>query len=440
MPGHLALQRGSDTVRTFLFVLFTVVVCLVGNLAFAQNEPETLPLKIVSQHDSRMFAPGEEIPLEIEVTPAEIGAGLSFDMNVVLTHVETSTVAWNGPASRIEAPSEGSVRAKLTVLLPVEEGVYQVKLLATRTSGFASRFIGGGNKTLAERTFQVMVFDPQREVTAPGSWREQYAFNPASARWRDRVQDWADWRRLPWIDAAEMSSLPNGARRSATGQTMVLPPATEQGAHWQVYTLPNERPGQARVIEIEWPADAPQQLAFALFDRAEGQQLQPLCEPVVVEAPRWGAKEEVRSTQLIVWPQTREPLLLIANPDQTNEARFGKIRMLSSEGQAKVPENERLVALDWGRTNPSKSVGLTGKDLFDHYLAARRIADRVQLAGANAAVVDIAHEELLAKVYGGEETSGSSIHWAYGSTARRVRATRATLDPCSPIQSTFAWN
>ena len=406
--SHLHCQRTLPQAVLCAWMLASIALC--SQTTWASTEA----LRVVIDPESRIFSPSDEFQFDIEVDPSEIGAGVAFELNVSLADEFGGDTVWEGEAERIEAPSEGVAKASLSIPLPSEEGVYRVELRATRTSGFANRFIRGGAKTLAEREFQVLVFDPQREVGAPASWREEYAFNPASPRWRDRLQDWADWRRLPWIDRTVLSSLPGGARRDASGAFMSLPEqATDGKAHWQAYILPNDRPGEARVVEIEWPTDEAQQLLISLFDRTGSDELQPLCEPVIVETPRWGATGEERVTRLVCWPQTREPLLVIANPQTNSPARYGRIRLLAPEGRIQQTEAQRLVMLDWTRSDPIRSVGLSRNDLRSQFLAAERIADRVQLSGANGAVIDVGANEIASIAYGKGDEVDLPSEYAY---------------------------
>lgn len=352
-------------------------------------------MRIESDRQSLLFEPGEEFTFELLAEPAGVERGRPYDLTASLVRGRSGEEVWRGATTRVEAPAIGAVRAPIAIPLPEMEGVYTVRLAATRPPGFLSRFPRGGTPpVIAERTFQVAVLDPDRRPAAPTAWNETHAFEPGAASWVRRVPEWMRWRRLPWPQAGPLSS-----EEGAPPET-ISPRAAEGACHWRAYPLPIEAPGALYAVEVQYEGEPDEALTMALVEPDALGDLRPIGRAVTRPARRWNRSAGTVVMQLTARPRTTAPMLVLANPSETVAVRFGRIRLLrAAEGPTDPPAEDRLVALDWSEGDLPHALGASHAvspighfeqpDLQTHYETAVALADRVQTAGANAAVITV---------------------------------------------------
>lgn len=370
-----------------------------GSRFIAQRLPDDR-LRIELDRKNLLFDPGETLNFDVVADPAGVEPGGTYDFSVELFEGRDGESVWRGETQRIDVPLEGIAKLPVTVPLPSQEGVYRIQLRVARPAGFVDRFRAkSDSQTLSERTFQIVVFDKSAPVAAPGEWQETYMFDPASPRWRDRLPAWTGWRRLRGADVGPLSSQTGSVVHVAKEGFVEIEAAPEKNmAHWQAYPLAVQRPGEPCLVEIEYPTDTPQQLGVSMMDTDSDGILRPLGDAVVTETPRWGRAGKVAVARFVCWPRTEEPMLVLHNPDAHRLARFGKVRVYQTStavSQRTSPAGGRLVSLDFTNPHLAASLGtvLDGEspqdDLQQFYETARRLAERVQLAGAGGAVVAV---------------------------------------------------
>lgn len=364
---------------------------------FQLNRPDGDRLRIDTTRESLLFEPNESFSFDVLAEPPGLEAGDVYDLNATLSRGRTGQEVWRNEPIRVDV-REGAARESLTIPLPAEEGVYRITLAATRPAGFRARFLPNATSApLATRTFQVAVFDAGRRPDSPGDWRETYAFEPGTQRWADRLPDWMRWRRLPWFAKGPLSSEANGPRGGAAA---ISPMADSGAAHWRAYPLPIDQPGALYAIEVEPTGDPDRALTLALLEPDAAGVLRVVGRAVTDYGRRWHTDADRPAIRMAARPRTSSPLLVIANPSKQDAVSFGKIRLLKSAGvEPSAPSNERVVALDWPDADLPRSVGaslarspgggLETPDLQSHWETARRLAERVEAAGANAAVVPV---------------------------------------------------
>ncbi|QDT68464.1 hypothetical protein MalM25_13860 [Planctomycetes bacterium MalM25] len=352
-------------------------------------------MRIETDRRSLLFDPGEEFTFDLLAEPAGVERGRPYDLTATLLRGRGAEEVWRGATTRVEAPAIGAARLPVAMPLPEGEGVYTVRLAATRPPGFLSRFPRSGTPpVIAERTFQIAVFDASRSPTAPTAWNETHAFEPGATNWVRRVPEWMRWRRLPWPQAGPLSS-----EEGAPPET-VSPRASDGSVHWRAYPLPIEQPGALYAVEVQYEGEPEEALTMALVEPDALGDLRPIGRAVTRPARRWNRGAGAVVMQLTARPRTASPMLVLANPSETAAARFGRIRLLrATEGPAAEPAQERLVALDWSEADLPHALGAShaaspiGRfeqpDLQTHYETAVALADRVLIAGANAALITV---------------------------------------------------
>lgn len=390
-PPRPPLPPPRRAVSPRRFALAIAVVC--AWVCSSQCAAEALLVE--TQRTNRVFAPGDSFDFVVAADPPGIAPGEAFEFVIELRDVERRRVVWREEPTRAEASDEPT-KLPVSVPLPITGGAYRVTLRATRPTGFANRFrVAGSPKELCRREFDVVVLEESAPATGIADWRQVYAFDPASSRWRDRLPDWTGWRRLPWIDAGPFGSRNGRGAPTVRDGYVELAPGGEAGdAHWRAYPLATAGAGEPCLLEIEFPPNAEQQLGVTLFDALAGGRLGPVSDGVVVEAPPWGDAQP-RTIRFVCWPKTDGPLLVIHNPSPDRPARFGRIRVSQPERSATTTTDRPTpVLLDFATSPIERFVGLeaaAGEATASETLRlAQRLADRVELAGATGAVVPIA--------------------------------------------------
>ena len=309
---------------------------------------------------------------------------------------------WRSEVTRHTAPVEGPARQTIRVPLPGEEGAYRVTLTAKRPPGFFTRFTRLPQKSaapaLAERTFQVAVFDDARPPAPPGAWQEAYSFDPRSHRWSDRLPRWIKWTAVPGVARAPRSSDDRNDLLAEKDGAIEIPPMVDSASHWRAYPLPVDQPGSAYAVEVESLRSVNNGTTIAVLEPDALGALRPVSGVINLPRYRWDRRGERSPSRVLFRPRTASPLLVIANPDPDSPARFGTIRLFKSSGGERSSQHQRLVALDWADADLPRAVGAShpprpgvgrAPDLQTWLETATRLADRVEASGANAGVVTV---------------------------------------------------
>lgn len=359
-------------------------------------------LRIETDRRSLIFEPGEEFAFEVLAEPEGIQRGRPWEFVSSLGRGRGGEELWRDETVRVETPAVGASRLPVQVKLPTAEGVYTIRLKATRPAGFLSKFptTRSAPTSLAERTFQVVVLDSTQRPTVPGAWQETYAFDPRNpSKWARRAPSWMRLGNLPWSTDRPLSS--EDDRDAIGGQAVQIAPRGEaEASHWRAYPLPIDQRGEAYAVEVELLGEPGDSLTIAILEPDALGDLRAISGAVTHTVPRWNRSDETRTVRLVVRPRTDSPLLVLANPSKDRPASFGRFRVFRAtpmEGRP-VP-NDRLVAIDWRGCDLPHAVGAshvlapTGRyeqpDLQSFVETARTLAERVELAGANSAVIGV---------------------------------------------------
>jgi hypothetical protein len=211
--------------------------------------------------------------------------------------------------------------------LPIAEGVYDIRLSVApkRLGQSLTQFVRF--PSLAERRLQVVVVDPNRpQLSSDPVWQTEVEIDPASPKWWERIMLVPSIKLLPGFTGEPLGSV-KPTSRTHLGRTLLELPAQA----WQAYPLPVSRPGEPHIIELEYPSDLKQTLSIGLVEpdalgKVNGENID---SGLDVSEPAPGHKPALVKHRLICWPQTRSPLLLIANRRSDAPAVYGRIRMLS---------------------------------------------------------------------------------------------------------------
>lgn len=368
-------------------------------------------LRIITDRKQLIFDSNEEFAFDLAMAIPGVEPGTSLDLKVDVIPGRIGQSTWSDQR-RVPVPVDQGLRVPLAVPLPVEEGVYTIRIRVAKPAGFHERWVPGvESKTVAERKFQVVVFEANKKLASrTEEWRTLLEIDPANPAWWKRLPDWV------WLPAARL--MPKGPLGSAPAkvinhpQGMFVELATrkkDQSAEWHAYPLPIGRPGAPHLIEVEYPSDLPQSLGLSLVEpNATGRVLPPGQGGGQI-LDEWSVRSDgvVRKVQYVCWPKTASPWLVIRNPSREEVARFGKIRVraagnrLPAPANAKVRESKRLIAAYIARPylaesfDASDAAAANGQGVNDwqsYYEATTRLVDYLKYAGYNATVINVAAE------------------------------------------------
>jgi hypothetical protein len=383
-----------------------------GNVLHVELVPDDV-LRIVTKREQMIFSPGEQFAFELQPQLPEMGPGTTLDIHTTLLPARSNETLWTDE-QRLAVPVDGALTVALNVPLPKAEGVYRIRVSAARPPGFRPRFFPGAAAALAERTIDVVVLDSRPLASAiEDGWETVLEIDPTNARWWDRLPTWTQIRRIPGLSRGPLGSLRVEAVERPLGRFIELPP-TIAGAdpNWQAYSLPVEAVNTPHRLEIDYPADAEQQFGISIVEPNSSGMVQGIGRDagVFVEGLGRGEAKELRTHQMVFWPRTQAPLLLVANQHPSAPAHFGRIRVLKRNSPGLAPTTvpysspERLVSAYIARPLLPETFGasegfvpanfVTGEtktvdDWQTFYESSTRLSDYLRYAGFNAAVVNV---------------------------------------------------
>jgi len=368
-------------------------------------------LRVSIEREDMLLAPGEALPLEIAAALPELAPGSPLDVGVELLPARRGQPLWASGGERLSVPVEAFATTRVTAPMPAEEGVYTVRITARQPPGSVKAWLPRSEgQLLAQREFQVVVLDPNRQQVVPGDWRTIQEIDPTSKRWWDRLPKWVWLRRAPWLPKGPLGSSPANIVALAAGDSasaskrpsrvVQLPPAEPSSSVWQAYPIPVTEPGKPYVVEVEYPADAQQQMVLTIMDQDRQGVAQPLGSSTGVAVSGWDSRRGgMRVVRRMFWPKSTSPLLVVSNHDSSRPVRYGRIRVLKASSEtisrgASDPKRQLLAHI--ASPDLPRSVGATygaqpeHEDWQTSYETARRLADWVALSGQDGAVVTVA--------------------------------------------------
>lgn len=298
-------------------------------------------LRVETERDALVFSPGELFPIKVEPYLVDQGANKVR----LLAHITSNPAGQSMWHEEYEAGPEGTDTA-ITLRVPEIEGVYDLTISATTPSGRIGRRIAQTlRKPLAERKIQFVVLEPRPAPSeAPATLTKVVEINPMNPRW------WERFANLPLMPGLRKGPLGNGDaapwEHPALGAMIQLGPGgTAPNLSWEAYPLPINQPGQAHVLEVEYPSDVPQAMGISLIEpNAAGAVV-----PIGLDSGVYVSDEEAESVpalarhRIVFWPRTKTPLVLITNRRQGARVVHGRISVLTAP-----PSQFSMLAL--GRT------------------------------------------------------------------------------------------
>lgn len=371
-------------------------------------------LRVDIRREHLVFEPGEMWAPLVQPHALGLPANTRLRLTAELRPAVGGQALWSGSSDSSVAEDGTVAGAELQLVLPRQEGVYNLHLELARR-GLSSRL--SLRQAIAVRVIQLVVISkaPAEVRPAPPD-SVVLEIDPAKPGW------WKRGTHLPWLPGLRRGPLGSGNTQPweyEPGRMLMQlgPGGREPEIDWEAYPLAIHMPGQPHMLELEYATHQPQSLGVSILEPNVAGRLNAigLDAGVYVNAQE-SEGAPVGTYRLVFWPQTRSPLLLLTNRQQGTRAAFGRLRVLgprlptvpmplprTHEGAAlprllaKPPQGGRLLAAYFDRPlfpnnfgAPETQDPATGRALHDwqtFYLGAARLVEYLHYTGRNALVL-----------------------------------------------------
>ena len=395
-----------------------------GNEIMIQRQPGDR-LRVNFENRSLLFKPSEKF--ELQLTPHLLGLEANSSVTLhsrILIARSDQEVAQRRIDFKVPADEQHYPTLPLQFELPEEEGVYDL-VLTIKQAG--ERFsptnpFRGSEQIIAQRKVQFVVLcesskmlNNQATATPPGNvvteilptnpWWKKVSQIPTLAGFKDgpirhgEIQLWQHPTLGAWT---RLAASPNDP------QTV-----------WAAYPLTVSQPGQPHVLEVEYPSDISQSMGVSLLEPDAAGNLLPLGidSGIVVNDQGNSDRPTIATHQMIFWPKTKNPFVLITNARRDAPAVHGAIRVRGPRAtvfpgigrsvmrSASLPSlfpldpspDERLFAGYMGE--PLFPENFSGTEFLDQqrslddwvtfYEASTRLVEYLKYSGYNAMVLSV---------------------------------------------------
>lgn len=375
-----------------------------GNRLLVQRSPGDA-LRVDLGESPLVFAPQERRKLNAQPNMAELppNAALTWQLQVLQGRSEVEV---SSQTKEVKTDAQGGLAEEnFDWETPAAEGVYELKLtlnakrtLPTITPSLTPTLVR--NKSILERRVQFVVLANETPAVSRGeNWLTELEIDPAGPRWWERLTRMPSLKSLPSFASGPVGDSRPGSR-THNGRTWV-----ELGPkNWQAYPLSVARPGEPHILEIEYPSDLKQTLGVSLVEPNAAGIVGPngLDSGFEVREPSAGHLPKIERHRLIIWPQTKAPLVLLVNRSDDGAAVYGRVRLLSgpaglepllppemeSAGRGYIAYFDKaLLARAFGGDEALDVTKRTLADWLMFYRSGRRMVDYLKHAGYSAAVI-----------------------------------------------------
>ena len=390
------------------------------NRVLIQRQPgDQLPVSYA--RDNLVFSTGEKFELSVTPRPLELAPSTKYVLTASVNYARTTDeVSADERELRTNVAGEPEGETTFTIPMPQSEGVYDIRL-ALYPKRITSPLVKGN--ALAERRVQVVVLEqvktarktdfllnPFGSLTGePTSWESVVEFDPANPRW------WEKMPRIPSVAVVPGITLPGlGQQTYGSGQPRIRAHLDQSlvelvGGAWQAYPLSLTSIGMPHILEVTYPSDLPQTLQISIVEPNSAGEVTPISVDTGIDVPRLttDARGELRRHKVTFWPQTKSPLVLMANRREDTSAFFGKIRVLAGPRELESARitpaaPPRLLAASLDRpllcetfSAPEavdEATGRSRRDWLTFYLAGKRLIEYLEHTGRNGVVLSVAGE------------------------------------------------
>ncbi|MCG8586291.1 MAG: hypothetical protein MI757_16410, partial [Pirellulales bacterium] len=286
-------------------------------------------------------APGDQLRVALEPNHTLLRAGERFAMTVQPhllpakpgTSVRlTSTWVRGRHGEQVHSKTKdlmvaatGAVPpARFEFQLPRSEGVYTAKLVASYRPTL------GWRQTLASRSVQFVVLDPNAGIVAPvprkiTTARDVIEIDRANPKWWERFVELSPVPSIAGIRPKRITKIPSpripGIAARPLGSGHVSKHAHASGTFsslapggWEAYPVAGCEPGKSHELVVEYPSDLPQQLAISVVEPNAAGAIVPLGldSGVYVEPGLRSGIAKVAKHRVVFWPRSEQPYVLLS--------------------------------------------------------------------------------------------------------------------------------
>ena len=251
----------------------------------------------------------------------------------------------NGEAEIAEQETNVTVDASgnfkspsLEMPLPTVEGAYSLSFSLSRKR-FLPSFVS--SSSALQRRLDLVVFDYQAPPTRIQYWAAVATIQPLNSQW---------WNGMNWLSTLSqtqtLAQLPSFSEHSkrlvshgdqSTRKVGDFDCLTLGPSAWQAYPLTIEHPDKPHRLRVRIPRDRAQQLIISIRDYHSNSEPSTLnVDSGVVVGERavatvadgdelWGEHE------VVFWPKSQQPYLLMMNGSSSTEASFGELQLEAAQ-------------------------------------------------------------------------------------------------------------
>lgn len=338
-------------------------------------------LRIAFQRQSLIFSPGESFPIEISGNRTGLVGG-DYRLLVRLLDQATGDCA-SQQSIDVLLDAQGSFPnvSPQPFLMPANQGVYEIDVTLQRRRLINSLV---NSVAMPSRKLELLVLAAAESAAAPGSWQAIDGINPCESLWWEPLQRLTQTPAVQSITSlASFSAKAIGSQthqqRSVAGkQALVMAPLA-----WQAYPLRIAHTGFPHRIKVIVPRDQPMRLAISIQEPNAAGEVSPvsLDSGIVIEDPDDSGADPFVVQDIVFWPKSSRPYILLYNVDQVRPASFIAIEVEQCFGS--LPTNHTLlpdgVSGVVGKTDSSSDrrpvALLLDKPLLAENFGANRVVD-----------------------------------------------------------------
>jgi hypothetical protein len=291
-----------------------------NRLTIARSPGDWLKLGFAKEH--LVFQTGETFSVQVQPTMTGIRNQVGRCKASLVPARTNGPSEWSGELE-FALDSQGSAEAKtLEFPIPAVEGVYDLRLQFEHKS-FSQRI----SQAPLSRSLQFVALSPAPPKSSGELWREREVIDSTVNR---------IGRGLQWTQLLRASGFRSGAtfsKRSVIEEDSQRLVQLEPGG-WQAIGIKLDQIDEPVLLEIEYLAEEEAALGFSVLQpKSNGQIPAYGFDSGVVVSRTFAVDENSNSKllrhQVVFWPSTTQPMLLVSNRSSARAAKFGKVRVLT---------------------------------------------------------------------------------------------------------------
>ena len=277
-------------------------------------------VRVVTKRRHMLFDPGETFEFHIQANRVRDGSE-NTKCHIETIHADTQQVVARTTISLPCAQLGTSALVKQLMAVPQTEGVYEVRFSLENDN---TNELIPKRKQLASRAIQLVVIGDRPFPQDNSPWLPVLELGPK------------DLDSMLSKSVNQLTRLVGvGGRSGAIGNFQVkdapIPEVVLPVGGWQAVALNIADPQSKHLIELDYDSSGPMALGLSLLVEGQDGEVSNFgfdSGVVVEKCGAGGARANESVHQFAFWPDAKQVVLLIANRDSKNEAKFRRIRLL----------------------------------------------------------------------------------------------------------------